>query len=140
MEICLQAIKLHKIMVSYCPLGCIHFYIFNARGPNTLNHKAPFAKNGHLWLPNSGRSIRIKQIQIEQDTAKSITNKLETVYDLNRAGTPLLEIVTLPDIESADEAGEYVRSLQSLLRGIAVGDGMMEAVSDINSSRVNNCF
>lgn len=51
------------------------------------------------------------------------------MYDLNRAGTPLLEIVTLPDIESAEEAGEYVRSLQALLRIIAVSDGMMEAVS-----------
>lgn len=91
--------------------------------------QAPFAKDGYIQLMKGQKHVRIKQIQIEQDTAKSVHTGSENLYDLNRAGMPLLEIVSHPDISSADQAGEYVRTLQAILRSIGVSDGMMEAVS-----------
>jgi aspartyl-tRNA(Asn)/glutamyl-tRNA(Gln) amidotransferase subunit B len=95
--------------------------------------EAPFAKGGYIQLVKGQKAVRIKQIQIEQDTAKSTNEGLETIYDLNRVGMPLLEIVSYPDITSAEQAGEYVRTLQAILRSIGVSDGMMEAVRDSQS-------
>lgn len=65
-----------------------------------------------------------------QDTAKSSHNARAKVnqIDLNRAGTGLLEIVTEPDMTSVDEAAEYVKTLQAVLRAIGASDGNMEAV------------
>ena len=61
---------------------------------------APLAKGGYLYLPKTDRSVRIEQIQLEQDTAK--TNYDEetagSIVDLNRAGSALMEIVSRPDI------------------------------------------
>jgi aspartyl-tRNA(Asn)/glutamyl-tRNA(Gln) amidotransferase subunit B len=91
-----------------------------------------------LELTKSKKRVRIKQVQIEQDTAKSTHVGGEIHHDLNRAGMPLLEIVSLPDLSSPEEAGEYVRTLQAVLRSVAVGDGMMEAVS--LWSRVSSIF
>jgi aspartyl-tRNA(Asn)/glutamyl-tRNA(Gln) amidotransferase subunit B len=82
-----------------------------------------------LELTKSKKRVRIKQVQIEQDTAKSTHVGGEIHHNLNRAGMPLLEIVSLPDLSSPEEAGEYVRTLQAVLRSVAVSDGMMEAVS-----------
>lgn len=52
-----------------------------------------------------------------------------SLIDLNRAGTGLLEIVTEPDLRTSEQAAEYVRSLQELLRAVGVSDGNMDAVS-----------
>ncbi|KAF8873133.1 GatB/GatE catalytic domain-containing protein [Mucidula mucida] len=76
---------------------------------------------------------------MEQDTAKSIFESREqTSYiDLNRSGSGLLEIVTEPDLESPDEAAEYVRTLQATLRAVGASDGNMETGSlrcDVNVS------
>ncbi|GAW08544.1 GTPase-activating protein GYP5 [Lentinula edodes] len=102
-------------------------------------HYSPFAVNGQYTSPKIGLPIRIKQIQLEQDTAKSITNARTrtALIDLNRAGAGLLEIVTEPDFRTAGQAAEYVRSLQELLRAVGVSDGNMEAGSlrcDVNVS------
>lgn len=90
----------------------------------------PLATDGYLTLPtpaghSSPKRVRIKQLQIEQDTAKSQTVGGDVLVDLNRAGTGLMEIVTEPDIESAEEAGLFVKRLQGLLRRIGSGDGDM---------------
>jgi aspartyl-tRNA(Asn)/glutamyl-tRNA(Gln) amidotransferase subunit B len=95
--------------------------------------EAPFARGGYVHLIKGQKAVRIKQIQIEQDTAKSTNEGLENFYDLNRAGMPLLEIVSYPDITSAEQAGEYVKTLQAILRSIGVSDCMMEAVRDSQS-------
>lgn len=90
---------------------------------------APFAKGGYLELAKSQKRVRIKQIQLEQDTAKSLHMGNEIQHDLNRVGMPLLEIVSYPDLGSPEEAGEYVKALQAVLISVAASDGMMEAVS-----------
>ncbi|KAL0569801.1 hypothetical protein V5O48_012158 [Marasmius crinis-equi] len=116
-----------------------YFYSDQPVGYQITQHYSPLALNGTLVLPKLGIPIRIKQIQLEQDTGKSIFDyrTRSSLIDLNRAGTGLLEIVTEPDLRTPEEAAEYVRSLQSLLRSMGVSDGNMEAGSlrcDINVS------
>ncbi|KAI5893605.1 Glutamyl-tRNA amidotransferase B subunit [Schizophyllum commune H4-8] len=114
-----------------------YFYSDLPSGYQITQHYAPFARNGSLLLENS--TVRIHQIQLEQDTAKSTTvPRLRKSYiDLNRAGTGLIEIVTEPDMSSPEEAGQYVRALQSVLRTVGASDGNMEMGSlrcDVNVS------
>ncbi|KAJ4467903.1 Glutamyl-tRNA amidotransferase B subunit [Lentinula edodes] len=116
-----------------------YFYFDQPTGYQITQHYSPFAVNGQYTSPKIGLPIRIKQIQLEQDTAKSITNARTrtALIDLNRAGAGLLEIVTEPDFRTAGQAAEYVRSLQELLRAVGVSDGNMEAGSlrcDVNVS------
>ncbi|KAJ8076474.1 hypothetical protein PM082_000897 [Marasmius tenuissimus] len=116
-----------------------YFYSDQPVGYQITQQYSPLAQNGTLTLPKLGIPVRIKQIQLEQDTGKSLFDHRtrSSLIDLNRAGTGLLEIVTEPDLRSSEEAAEYVRSLQSLLRSMGVSDGNMEAGSlrcDINVS------
>ncbi|KAK7048216.1 Glutamyl-tRNA amidotransferase subunit B, mitochondrial [Favolaschia claudopus] len=116
-----------------------YFYSDLPSGYQITQHYAPISLSGHLRIPDRESPIRIMQIQLEQDTAKSTfdprtrTSKI----DLNRAGIGLLEIVTEPDLRSPEEAGAYVRALQAVLRAIGASDGNMEAGSlrcDVNVS------
>lgn len=116
-----------------------YFYSDLPSGYQITQHYAPIASNGYLTLPTLGRKVRIKQIQMEQDTAKSILDPRTrtSLIDLNRAGTGLLEIVTEPDLQSPDEAAEYVRALQATLRAVGASDGNMDTGSmrcDVNVS------
>ncbi|KAJ7164627.1 glutamyl-tRNA amidotransferase [Mycena crocata] len=116
-----------------------YFYSDLPAGYQITQHYAPIALEGYLHIPNHDSPIRIKQIQLEQDTAKSTfdPHTHTSTIDLNRSGTGLLEIVTEPDLRSPEDAGAYVRALQALLRAIGVSDGNMEAGSfrcDVNVS------
>ena len=94
----------------------------------------PFAKNGSIVVynhdgitPEDGQSvtIEIKQIQMEQDTAKTIQQDSMTLLDFNRVSHPLIEIITLPQIHSAQTAAACVRKIQATLRAVnAVTTGM----------------
>lgn len=69
--------------------------------------------------------VRIKQIQMEQDTAKSTMQGTMALLDFNRVGHPLIEIITHPDMHSAQEAVAYVRKVQAILQSVnAVTAGM----------------
>ncbi|KAF8208754.1 Glutamyl-tRNA amidotransferase B subunit [Mycena galopus ATCC 62051] len=116
-----------------------YFYSDLPSGYQITQHYAPIASGGQLYIPNRDSPIRINQIQLEQDTAKSTFDPRTRTsnIDLNRAGTGLLEIVTEPDLRSPEEAGAYVRALQAMLRAIGASDGNMEAGSlrcDVNVS------
>ena len=103
---------------------------------------APIAERGVLAfdvpvrLPNGKRGgretarrvTRIARLQLEQDSGKSVHTLAAdaSFVDLNRAGVALLEIVTAPDLRSADDAGAFLRALQSTLRHVGVSDGAME--------------
>lgn len=85
------------------------------------------------------RTVRLERIQLEMDSGKSLHTAAvdKTLVDLNRAGNPLMEIVTAPDLRTAEEAGAFIRKLQHLLRYIETSDGNMEAGSlraDVNVS------
>ena len=86
----------------------------------------------HGMLDVSGRKVRIRRVHLEEDTGKLIHagDKLhraqESFVDLNRAGVPLMEIVTEPDLRSADEARDYAITLRTLLRTIGASEAEME--------------
>lgn len=103
--------------------------------------KKPICLDGHIMITRQDgteKKVRIQRIHIEEDAGKNIhAGGSESLVDLNRAGTPLLEIVTHPDISSSEEAREYLTKLHAIVRCIGISDGNMEEGSfraDINIS------
>jgi len=77
-------------------------------------------------IASPGKVVRLNRIHLEEDVAKSTHLGNSSLIDFNRAGTPLMEIVTEPDIDSAEEAFAYLRSLQMILQQGGVSDADME--------------
>jgi aspartyl-tRNA(Asn)/glutamyl-tRNA(Gln) amidotransferase subunit B len=100
------------------------------KGYQISQYDLPMSVNGHLDL--DGRRVRIRRVHLEEDTGKLIHagDKLhlakESFVDLNRAGVPLMEIVSEPDLRSADEARDYAVALRTLLRTIGASEAEME--------------
>ncbi|KIJ13270.1 hypothetical protein PAXINDRAFT_170551 [Paxillus involutus ATCC 200175] len=116
-----------------------YFYSDLPAGYQITQRYAPLAQGGYLRLLQGGVNVRITQIQLEQDTAKSTfdARRRVTQVDLNRAGSGLMEIVSEPDMRSPEEASDYVRTLQAMLRSVGASDGSMELGSlrcDVNVS------
>jgi aspartyl-tRNA(Asn)/glutamyl-tRNA(Gln) amidotransferase subunit B len=89
----------------------------------------PICANGHFDIPAEGglKRIRIRRAHLEEDAGKNLHDVPGcTLVDLNRAGTPLLEIVTEPDIASADEAYAFATELQRLMVHLGVSEGNMQ--------------
>ncbi|MGN1235176.1 MAG: Asp-tRNA(Asn)/Glu-tRNA(Gln) amidotransferase subunit GatB [Christensenellaceae bacterium] len=96
----------------------------------------PLCVGGAIEL-DSGKRIRINRIHIEEDAGKLVHEGGATFIDYNRCGVPLIEIVSEPDISSAEEAREYLEKLQILMRYIGVSDCKMQEGSmraDVNVS------
>lgn len=98
----------------------------------------PICQNGYIEL-DSGKKIRIKEIHMEEDAGKLIHDEWEgcTLVDYNRCGVPLLEIVSEPDLSSADEVQEYLEKLRAILQYTKVSDCKMQEGSlraDVNLS------
>jgi aspartyl-tRNA(Asn)/glutamyl-tRNA(Gln) amidotransferase subunit B len=100
----------------------------------------PVVEHGHLEIDfedGSHKTIRINRAHIEADAGKSIHEGGHSKVDLNRAGTPLLEIVSEPDMRSAEEAILYLKKLHSIVRYIDISDANMQEGSfrvDVNVS------
>jgi aspartyl-tRNA(Asn)/glutamyl-tRNA(Gln) amidotransferase subunit B len=78
-------------------------------------------------LHGEARAVRLTRIHLEEDAGKNIhSDASKSLVDYNRAGVPLCEIVSEPDLRSADEAAEYVRAIRTLVRYLGIGDGNME--------------
>ncbi|MCB1131831.1 MAG: Asp-tRNA(Asn)/Glu-tRNA(Gln) amidotransferase subunit GatB [Verrucomicrobiae bacterium] len=77
-------------------------------------------------IAKPGKKVRLNRIHLEEDVAKSTHLGNSSLIDFNRAGTPLMEIVSEPDIDSAEEAFAYLRSLQMILQQGDVSDADME--------------
>jgi aspartyl-tRNA(Asn)/glutamyl-tRNA(Gln) amidotransferase subunit B len=89
----------------------------------------PIAETGFLQIPagDGFKRIRIRRAHLEEDAGKNIHDTLGcTLVDLNRAGTPLLEIVTEPDMASADEAYTFATELQRIMLYLGVSDANMQ--------------
>ncbi len=107
-----------------------YFYPDLPKGYQVSQHTTPICKGGFIRIQTSEgeRNVRLNRIHMEEDAGKSI-HDLEDDYtciDLNRAGTPLVEIVTEPDLYSAEEAWQYVTEIRKLVRWIGICDGNME--------------
>jgi aspartyl-tRNA(Asn)/glutamyl-tRNA(Gln) amidotransferase subunit B len=107
-----------------------YFYPDLPKGYQVSQHTTPICRSGQLTITVNGqqRSIQLNRIHIEEDAGKSVHDLDDnyTSVDLNRAGVPLLEIVTEPDLHSAEEAFAYVSELRRLVRWLGVCDGNME--------------
>ena len=100
------------------------------KGYQISQYDLPMSVNGTLEV--DGRRVRVRRVHLEEDTGKLIHagDKLhkawESFVDLNRAGVPLMEIVSEPDLRSADEARDYAIGLRTLLRTIGASEADME--------------
>jgi aspartyl-tRNA(Asn)/glutamyl-tRNA(Gln) amidotransferase subunit B len=107
-----------------------YFYPDLPKGYQISQHTTPICKGGYIAIKtNTGeRNVQLNRIHMEEDAGKSIHDMDDhfTCVDLNRAGTPLVEIVTEPDLFSADEAWQYVTEIRRLVRWIGICDGNME--------------
>lgn len=107
-----------------------YFYPDLPKGYQVSQHTTPICKGGFIKIAVDGKEkdIRLNRIHMEEDAGKSIHDLDEsfTCVDYNRAGTPLIEIVTEPDIRSGDEAFAYLSEIRKLVRYLEVCDGNME--------------
>ena len=107
-----------------------YFYPDLPKGYQISQYEEPLCIGGHLEIDAGGgrKRIGITRIHLEEDAGKLVHDRSDSRshVDLNRAGVPLVEIVSEPDISSAEEAVEYVRKLRTILKYIGVCDGNME--------------
>jgi len=116
-----------------------YFYPDLPKNYQISQYETPICKGGYIELPGDGnpRRIRLVRIHLEEDAGKNIHEADSSLVDFNRSGVPLVEIVSEPDIRSAEEAGAYLRELRNILRYIGASDGRMEEGSfrcDVNVS------
>ena len=118
-----------------------YFYPDLPKGYQVSQHTTPICKGGYITIKTEAgtRNIRLNRIHLEEDAGKSIHDRDEynTCIDYNRAGTPLIEIVSEPDLHSAEEVFAYLTGLRKMVRYLGVCDGNMEEGSlrcDVNIS------
>ncbi len=110
-----------------------YFYPDLPKGYQISQYDEPYATGGRVPIQANGalRTITLTRIHMEEDAGKLIHDDAVTGggvshVDLNRAGVPLIEIVSEPEVRSPEEAGAYLRSLRSILRYLEVSDADME--------------
>ena len=106
-----------------------YFYPDSPKNYQITQYFKPYAENGKLEIvTNSGKEavVGIERIQIEEDTAKSIHTGSETLLNYNRASVPLIEIISKPEIKTAEEAYAYLNTLKDRLKYTKVSDVSME--------------
>ena len=105
-----------------------YFYPDNPKNYQITQNRTPIGENGYVVIEteNGKKKIGIHDIHIEEDTSKSIHDTNKSLLDFNRAGVPLVEIVTNPDISSSKEAVLYLEKLRELLLYADVSDCKIE--------------
>jgi aspartyl-tRNA(Asn)/glutamyl-tRNA(Gln) amidotransferase subunit B len=107
-----------------------YFYPDLPKGYQISQYELPLCRSGYIDIEGNGTNKRVQltRIHMEEDAGKNIHDVRGdySLVDLNRAGVPLMEIVSEPDIRSAEEAGLYLKRLRAILQYLEVCDGNME--------------
>jgi len=108
-----------------------YFYPDLPKGYQITQDKTPICTGGRIFIKNEDgieKAVNLTRIHMEEDAGKSIhdVDPFDTLVDLNRAGVPLLEIVTEPDLRTSQEAYNYVTEVRKLVRYLDICDGNME--------------
>ena len=117
-----------------------YFYSDLPKGYQITQQERPIGKEGYLTIlleDGSEKKIRIERLHMEEDTCKQLHSWDCSLLDYNRAGIPLIEIVSRPDIRNGYEAARYVEKIRSIVSFLEVSDGKMEEGSlrcDVNIS------
>ena len=108
-----------------------YFYPDCPKNYQITQYEAPLCTDGHLPVGDGERRVRIKRIHLEEDAGKLVHpgDDDASYVDMNRAGVPLIEIVTEPDMRSPVEASTFLKELRTILRYLDICDGNMEAGS-----------
>jgi aspartyl-tRNA(Asn)/glutamyl-tRNA(Gln) amidotransferase subunit B len=108
-----------------------YFYPDLPKGYQISQYELPIVEHGEMFITDADgkeKRIRITRAHLEEDAGKSIHEGLDASsgIDLNRAGTPLLEIVSEPDLRSAKEAIAYMKKIHTIVRYLGISDGNMQ--------------
>jgi aspartyl-tRNA(Asn)/glutamyl-tRNA(Gln) amidotransferase subunit B len=106
-----------------------YFYPDLPKGYQISQYEEPYSEHGHLDIEVGGavRRVGILRVHMEEDAGKNVHGRGgDSLVDLNRAGTPLCEIVSNPDLRSSEEAAAYLRALRDILIFVGVNDGNLE--------------
>ncbi|HVH99519.1 MAG TPA: Asp-tRNA(Asn)/Glu-tRNA(Gln) amidotransferase subunit GatB [Enhygromyxa sp.] len=101
-----------------------YFYPDLPKGYQITQADQPYAHGG--WIEITDRRVPLQRIHIEEDAGKNVHDAEQSLIDYNRAGAPLVEIVSLPELRSAAEAAEYMRELRTIVRYLGVSEANME--------------
>jgi len=105
-----------------------YFYPDLPKGYQISQYDEPLCENGHLDVIVGGglKRVKLQRIHLEEDAGKTTHVGQTSHVDLNRAGVPLIEVVSAPELGSAEEAGEFMRSLHRLIRWLEISEGDMD--------------
>jgi aspartyl-tRNA(Asn)/glutamyl-tRNA(Gln) amidotransferase subunit B len=106
-----------------------YFYPDLPKGYQISQYDQPLAQGGYLDVPmpdGESRRVTIHKLHIEEDAGKTVNENGQRLIDFNRCGVPLIEMVTGPDLRSAEEAAQYLIRLRQILRWLNVSEADME--------------
>lgn len=101
-----------------------YFYPDLPKGYQISQYDQPFCINGEIEV--NGKKVRIRRVHMEEDTGKLIHEAGSTLIDFNRSGVPLVEIVTEPDFDNAEDVKTYLQKLQQIVRYLGIADADMD--------------
>jgi len=125
----ISGLALNCTIPSTCKFDRKHyFYPDLPKGFQITQYDEPIAINGHIeiTIDSKKKIIGIERLHLEDDAGKLIHANSGTLVDYNRSGTPLMEIVSKPDLRSKEEASAYARSVQQIMRFVGSSDADME--------------
>jgi aspartyl-tRNA(Asn)/glutamyl-tRNA(Gln) amidotransferase subunit B len=102
-----------------------YFYPDLPKGYQITQYDLPYCTGGKLTLA-SGKAVRLMRAHLEEDAGKNVHGDESSYVDLNRAGVPLIEIVSHADIRTPEDAADYLKRLRSLVRSLEICDGNLE--------------